>query len=134
MVKKPPVMEAQVTALLVAQDAFRDDRGRTHVIGIFDSITTDKFPINISLMVFCAIKGAGTHRALVRIEDSLGDKMAESEPIDVEVTPQKGGHQLFLRFAITLKASGLYKVLAFLDGVREIEHPLFVRQGSTTPA
>jgi hypothetical protein len=122
-----PQLAAQVTALLVAQDAFQDNRGRTHVIGIFDTIGVPKFPVNISFMVYCAIKGEGTHTALLKVEDSLGDKIAESKPMIAEITPQKG-HQIFFGFGLTLKAPGLYRIIAFLDGIREIEHPLFVRE------
>lgn len=125
---KQPQLQAQVTALLVAQDAFKDDRGRTHVIGIFDTIGAPKFPVNIGFRVFCAIKGEGTHTALLRVEDSLKDRIAESEPMVVEVTQQKG-HEIFFGFGLTLKAPGLYRIIAFLDGIREIEHPLFVREG-----
>ncbi len=119
---------AQVTALLVAQDAFQDNRGRTHVIGIFDTIGAPKFPFNVSFMVYCAIKGEGTHTALLKIEDSLGDKIAESQPMISEVTIQKS-NQIFFGFGLTIKAPGLYKILAYLDGIKEIEHPLFVREG-----
>ena len=129
---KQPRLLAQVTALLVAQDAFQDKRGRTHIIGIFDTLGAPKFPVNISFMVYCAVKGEGTHTALVRIEDSLGDHIAESEPMIVEVTQQKG-HQIFMGFGLTLKAPGLYRVIAFLDGVNEIEHPLFVREAPASP-
>lgn len=122
-----PLLAAQVTALLVAQDAFQDTRGRTHVIGIFDTVGAPKFPINVSFMTYCAVKGQGTHRALLRVEDSLGDKIAESEPMDIEVSLQKS-HQIFFGFGLTLKAPGLYKIIAFLDGIKEIEHPLFVRE------
>jgi len=124
---KEPQLVAQVTALLVAQDAFQDNRGRTHVIGVFDTIGAPKFPVNISFMVYCAIKGQGTHTALLRVEDSLGDEIAKSEPMIAEVTPQKG-HQIFFGFGLTLKAPGLYQIIAFLDGIKEIEHPLFVRE------
>lgn len=122
-----PQLVAQVTALLVAQDAFQDTRGRTHVIGIFDTVGSPKFPVNISFMTYCAIKGQGTHTAFLKVENSLGDKIAESGAINVEVTQQKG-HQIFFGFGLTIKAPGLYKVLAFLDGIREIEHPLFIRE------
>ena len=124
---KQPQLVAQVTALLVAQDAFKDVRGRTHVIGIFDTIDAPKFPVNISFMVYCAIKGEGTYIVLLRVEDSLGKKIAESKPIPAEVTSQRG-HEIFFGFGLTLKAPGLYRVTAFLDGVKEIEHPLFVRE------
>ena len=127
---KQPHREAQVTALLVAQDAFRDDRERTHVIGIFDTISAPKFPVNISFMVYCAVKGEGTHTALLKVEDSLGDEIARSKQMIAEVTPQKG-HQIFFGFGLTLKAPGLYRVIAFLDGIKEIEHPLFIREGPT---
>ncbi len=118
---------AQVTALLVAQDAFQDNRGRTHVIGIFDTIGAAKFPFNVSFMVYCAIKGEGTHNAMLKVEDSLGDKIASSPQMIAEVTQQKG-HQIFFGFGLTLKAPGLYRIIAFLDGKREIEHPLYVRE------
>jgi len=124
---KQPQQVAQVTALLVAQDAFQDNRGRTHIIGIFDTIGAPKFPFNVSFMVYCAIKGEGTHTALLKIEDSLGDKIAGSEPMIAEVTQQKG-HQIFFGFGLTLKAPGLYRIIAFLDGIKEIEHPLYVRE------
>lgn len=130
MVKQPQLL-AQVTALLVAQDAFQDNRGRTHVIGIFDTIGVPKFPVNIGFMVYCAIKGQGTHTALIKIEDSLGDRIAESEPMIAEVTQQKG-HEIFFGFGLTLKAAGLYRIIACLDGIEEIEHPLFVREVPAT--
>ena len=122
-----PQLRAQVTALLVAQDAFKDERGRTHIIGVFDTVGAAGFPLNISFMVYCAIKGQGTHTALIRLENSLGDRVAESEPVVMEVTQQKG-HQIFNGFGVTFKAPGLYRVIAFLDGIKEIEHPLFVRE------
>jgi hypothetical protein len=122
---------AQVTALLVAQDAFMDNRGRTHVIGIFDTIGAPVFPFNISFMVYCAIKGEGTHTALLKVENSLGDKIAESKQMIAEVNPQKG-HQIFFGFGLTLKVPGLYRIIAFLDGKKEIEHPLYVREESAT--
>jgi len=124
---KEPQLAAQITALLVAQDAFEDKRNRSHIIGVFDSVGAPKFPVNISFMVYCAIKGQGTHTALIKIENSLGDRIAQSEPMVVEVNPQKG-HQIFMGFGLTLKAPGLYRVVAFLDGIKEIEHPLFVRE------
>ena len=124
---KQPQLLAQVTALLVAQDAFQDNRGRTHVIGIFDTIGAAKFPVNINFMVYCAIKGQGTHTALLKVEDSLGDKIVETDPMIVEVTQQKG-HQVFYGFGVSIKAPGLYRIIAFLDGIKEIEHPLFVRE------
>lgn len=130
---KQPQQVAQVTALLVAQDAFMDTRGRTHVIGIFDTVGTSKFPFNISFMVYCAIKGEGTHTALLKIENSLGDKIAESQPMIAEVTPQKS-HQIFFGFGLTIKAPGLYRIIAYLDGMKEIEHPLFVREESAPKA
>lgn len=129
---KQPQLVAQITALLVAQDAFKDKRERTHVIGIFDTIGATKFPVNISFMVYCAIKGEGTHIVLLRVEDSLGEKIAESKPMPAEVTPQKG-HEIFFGFGLALKAPGLYRVIAFLDGIKEIEHPLFIREEAAKP-
>lgn len=126
--RKQTKQDAQVTALLVAQDAFQDNRGRTHVIGIFDTVGSEKFPINISFMIYCTVKGEGTHTVVIKIEDSLGEKIAEPDPIIAEVTPQKS-HQIFLGFGITLKSPGLYKIIAFMDGIKEIEHPFFVREG-----
>lgn len=123
---------AQITALLVAQDTFEDNRGRTHIIGVFDSIGAPKFPVNISFMVYCAIKGAGKHTVVIKVEDSLGDRIAEPEPMIAEVTPQKS-HQIFFGFGLTLKAPGLYRIIAFLDGIKEIEHPLFVREEAAPP-
>lgn len=130
---KQPQLVAQITALLVAQDAFEDKQGRTHVIGIFDTVGAPKFPVNISFRVYCAIKGEGTHIVLLRVEDSLGEKIAESKPMPTEVTPQKG-HQIFFGFGLTLKAPGLYRVIAFLDGIPEIKHPLFIREETAKPS
>ena len=124
---KQPQQVAQVTALLVAQDAFQDTQGRTHVIGIFDTVAAPKFPVNLSFKVFCAVKGDGTQTVVIKMEDSLGDRIAEFKPMIAEVTPQKG-HQIFLGLGVTLKAPGLYRILAFMDGIKEIEHPLFVRE------
>jgi hypothetical protein len=80
------------------------------------------------LALWCAIKGEGTHTTLIKIEDSLGEKIAESKPMIAEVTPQRS-HQIFAGFGVTIKAPGLYRIIAFLDGIKEIEHPLFIREG-----
>ena len=124
---KQPQLLAQITALLVAQDAFQDTRGRTHVSGIFDTVGAPKFPVNIGFMVYIAVKGEGTHTVVLKMEDSLGDKIMQADPMIAEVTPQKS-HQIFMGIGVIIKAPGLYKVIAFLDGVKEIEHPLFVRE------
>lgn len=121
-----PRRDAAVTALIVAQDAFQDTMGRSHVIGIFDTIGTSSFPLNAAFVVYCRIQGQGTHTALLMIEDSLEETLVKTEPMVCEVSPTKA-HQWFARFGVTFKAQGLYKVKAFLDGVAEIEVPLMVR-------
>jgi len=123
-----PRRDAAITALIVAQDAFQDTVGRSHVIGIFDTIGSSTFPLNAAFVVYCRIQGEGTHMALLKIIDSLEDTVVKSDPMTCEVTLTKG-HQWFAGFGVTFKSPGLYRVRAYLDGVLEAEAPLMVRTG-----
>jgi len=125
--------DARLTALLLAQDAFKDVQGRIHVYGIFDTLATERFPCALTFRVFCRLHGQGTHSVYVKIIDSLDDKLLETPAMPCEVSPTKG-HDLFLTFGVTFKAQGKYTVQAFLDGVMEIETPLMIREAKQEDA
>ncbi len=122
-----PSQQAAITSLIISHDAFRDEKGRIHVYGIFDTIGAPRFPVNISFMVFCRVQGEGTHTAFFKIVDSLDEAVVQTEAMPFEVSLTKG-HAFFLGFGVGLKAPGLYKVKAFLDGKPELEVPLMVRE------
>lgn len=128
------LLEPRIAALLVAQDAFKDDRGRTHVHGIFDVITAPKFPIVISFMVFASFKGIkqGTYQAMIRLEDSLGATLAQTEQMHIEVTKYKG-HELFVNLGVRLSSPQMYMIKLFVDGKERIEVPMMVQQVEVTP-
>ena len=119
--------EARLTALLVAQDAFKDVQGRIHIYGIFDTLSADRFPITLTFRVFCRVHGEGNHTVYVKIVDSLDDKLVDTPAMPCEVSPIKG-HDLFLAFGVAFKSQGRYRVQASLDGVMELETPLMIRQ------
>ena len=125
--------EARLTALLIAQDAFRDLQGRIHVYGIFDTLSADRFPAPLTFRIFCRVHGEGNHTVYVKIIDSLDEKVAETEAMSCEVSPTRG-HDLFLTFRVAFKAQGRYCVQAFLDGVLELETPLMIRQARSEDA
>jgi len=127
--------EPRISALLVAQDAFRDERGRTHVHGIFDNIASPKFPLATSFMVFVVFKGTkqGTYQAMVQIVDSLGNKLAQTEQMVFEVTEFKG-HNLFINLGIRFPSPQLYKIELFVNGVPRLEMPLMVHQVEAAPS
>ncbi len=126
--------EPRISALLVAQDAFRDERGRTHVHGIFDNIASPKFPLVTSFMVFVVFKGTqrGTYQAMVRLLDSLGNKLIETEQMTFEVTEFKG-HSWFISLGVNFPSPQLYKIKLFVDGIEQLEMPLMVRQIEAAP-
>ena len=126
--------EPMIAALLVAQDAFRDERGRVHVHGIFDNIASPKFPVVTSFMVFVAFKGTkrGSYQAMIQLVDSLGNKLVETEQLVFEVTEFKG-HNLFINLNIRLPSPQLYKIKLFVDGIPRLELPLMVRQVEAAP-
>jgi len=128
------LLEPRISALLVAQDAFRDDRGRTHVHGIFDNIASPKFPIVTSFMVFVAFKGTkqGTYQAMIKLEDSLGNDLVQTEQVVFEVTEYKG-HTWFANLGIRFPSPQLYKIKLFVDGIPRLEVPLMVRQVEAAP-
>lgn len=127
-------LEPRIVALLVAQDAFKDDHGRTHVYGIFDNIASPKFPLVTSFMVFVAFKGTkqGTYQAMVRLVDSLDNKLAETEQMTFEVTEFKG-HNLFIKMGVHFPSPQLYKIGLFVDGVERLEVPLMIRKAEVAP-
>jgi hypothetical protein len=125
-------IEAHVTALLVAQDAFKDDRKRSHIHGIFDSLGALAFPVTIPFVIYCRLVGQGTHTVFVRIIDSLEEVLIKTDALPVEVTSSKG-HEIFLQLAVQFKAQGLYKVQAFVDGIPQLEVPLYVRHAPPPP-
>jgi hypothetical protein len=128
------LLEPRIVALLVAQDAFRDDRGRTHVYGIFDSINAPKFPIVLGFMVFAAFKGTkqGTYQALIKLEDSLGNILVQTEQMVIEVSEYKG-HTWFANVGIRFPSPQLYKIRLFVDGIPRLEVPLMVRLAEAAP-
>jgi len=127
-------LEPRISALLVAQDAFRDERGRIHVHGIFDNIASPKFPLTTSFMVFVAFRGTkrGNYQAMVRLLDSLDNKLVETEQMRFEVTEFKG-HNLFIKLGVRLASPQLYKIKLFVDGIERLDMPLMVRQVEATP-
>ncbi len=128
------LLEPRVVALLVAQDAFQDDRSRTHVHGIFDNITAPKFPIVISFMVFVAFKGTkqGTYQAMIKLLDSLGNIVIQTEQVTFEVTEYKG-HTWFANLGVRFPTPQMYRIELIVDGIPRIEVPLMVRQAEITP-
>jgi len=119
--------DAAITALVVAQDAFEDKRGRSHVIGVFDTIGAAGFPVNVTFTIYCRIQGEGTHTAYMKIVDSFDETLVETDPLVCDISPTKG-HQWFAGFGLTFKSPQLYKVRAYLDGVLEQEVPVMVRE------
>lgn len=128
------LLEPRISALLVAQDAFRDERGRIHVHGIFDNIASPKFPLVTSFMVFVAFRGTkqGTYQAMIQLLDSLDNKLAETKQMTFEVTEFKG-HNLFINLSIRFPNPQLYKIKLFVDGIPRLEMPLMVRQVEAAP-
>ena len=122
-----PSQQAAITSLIISHDAFRDEKGRIHVYGIFDTIGAPRFPVNISFMVFCRVQGEGTHTAFFKIVDSLEEAVVQTDAMPFEVNLTRG-HAFFLGFGVGFKAPGLYKVKAFLDGRPELEVPLMLRE------
>ena len=78
-----------LTAVVITQDAFRDERGRTHLIGVFDRLSTQSFPLTAEFMVWCNIKGHGTATIQLRLIDAENAELVMTDPLVVEVTPFK---------------------------------------------
>ena len=123
-----------LTAIVITQDTFRDERGRTHLIGIFDRLSTQSFPLTAEFMVWCNIKGHGTGTIHLRLIDAESAALLTTDPLVVEVTPFKG-HEWFLTVRTTFPSAGLYKLVALVDNEPQLEVPLMVWQtGETAPA
>jgi hypothetical protein len=111
---------------VICQDAFRDDRGRTHLHGVFDNLNTAGFPVHAQFMVWVSVKGRGVARVVLKIIDTLETALAVTEPVMAEVTPFKG-HEFFYSFGLSFAGAGLYKVIAYVDGIPAMEVPVTVR-------
>ena len=123
-----------LTAVVITQDAFRDERGRTHLIGIFDRLSTQSFPLTAEFMVWCNIKGHGMGTVRLRLIDAESGELVLTDPLVAEVTPFKG-HEWFLTLRTTFPSAGLYKLVALVDDEPQLEVPLMVWQADeTTPA
>ena len=123
-----------LTAVVITQDAFRDERGRTHLIGIFDRLSTQSFPLAAEFMVWCNIKGHGAATVRLRLIDADSAALVTTDPLVVEVTPFKG-HEWFLTVRTTFPSAGLYKLVALVDDEPQVEVPLMVWQtGETAPS
>ena len=119
----------RVTALLLGQDSFRDERGRAHVIGIFDTVGSQQFPMAFQFSIYCRLHGEGQHELLLRVLDPNGMEIVKSEPIMANLLPIQG-HQFFMSIGIQAESDGLYLVQAIVDGGVAQEAPLLVESGS----
>jgi hypothetical protein len=115
-----------VSSLVVCQEAYRDERGRTHLFAVFDNLNASGFPVQVPFMVWCSVKGRGTARLVLKIIDTLEAALVVTEPLIAEVTPFKG-HEFFFGFNLSFAGAGLYKVIAYLDGIPAMEVPLTIR-------
>ena len=130
-----PVSEAQpirLSAMVICQDAYRDDRGRTHLHGVFENLNASGFPVQTQFVVWCSARGRGTARMVLKIVDTLEQSVAVTEPMIAEVTPFKA-HEFFCGFNVALAGAGLYRVQAFIDGIPAGEVPLMVRLQAPVP-
>jgi hypothetical protein len=127
-------LEPRVVAMIVAQDAFNDVHGRTHVYAIFDNIVAPAFPVVTSFMVFAAFKGTkqGTHQAMIKIVDSLGNVLAQTEQLPFEISEYKG-HNWFAKFGMRFPSPQMYRIQLFVDGIQRLEVPLMARQAELAP-
>ena len=80
----------RVTALLLGQDSFRDERGRAHVIGIFDTVGAQQFPMAFQFSIYCRLHGEGSHELILRVLDPNGMEIVRSEPITANLLPHPG--------------------------------------------
>ena len=122
---KPPL---RLSAMVICQDAYRDDRGRTHLYGVFENLNASGFPVQTQFVVWCSVRGRGTARMVLKVVDTLDQSVAVTEPMIAEVTPFKA-HEFFCGFNVQLAGAGLYRVQAFIDGIPSGEVPLMVRLG-----
>ena len=118
----------RVTALILGQDSFRDERGRAHVIGIFDTVGAQQFPMAFQFSIYCRLHGEGTHQLILRVLDPQGMEIVHSEPITANLLPIQG-HQFFMSIGIQAESDGLFLVQAVVDGQVEQEAPLLVEAG-----
>jgi hypothetical protein len=128
-----PKQPVWLSAMVICQDAFRDDRGRTHLHGVFENLNATGFPVQTQFVVWCSARGRGTARLVLKIVDTLEQSVAVTEPMIAEVTPFKG-HEFFCGFNVALAGAGLYRVQAFIDGIPAGEGPLMVRLQAPPPA
>lgn len=121
-----------LSSMVICQDAFRDDRGRTHLHGVFENLNATGFPVASQFVVWCCARGRGTARLVLKIVDTLEQTIVVTEPLIAEVTPFKA-HEFFCGFNLQLAGAGLYRVQAFIDGIPAMEVPLMVRLVPPTP-
>ncbi len=121
-----------ISALVVCQEAYRDDRGRTHLHAVFDNLNAGGFPVVVQFMVWVSVKGRGTGRVVLKIVDTLESTLQVTEPLVAEVTPFKG-HEFFYGFSLAFTGAGLYKVIGYIDGIPSMEVPLMVRFAPPQP-
>ncbi|HET7771954.1 MAG TPA: hypothetical protein VFN74_24485 [Chloroflexota bacterium] len=127
-----PRLPLRLSAMVICQDAYRDDRGRTHLYGVFENLNANGFPVQTQFVVWCSVRGRGTARMVLKIVDTLDQSVAVTEPMIAEVTPFKA-HEFFCGFNVQLAGAGLYRVQAFIDGIPAGEVPLMVRMGQPVP-
>lgn len=124
----PEKSPLRLSAMVICQDAYRDDRGRTHLYGVFENLNANGFPVQTQFVVWCSVRGRGTARMVLKVVDTLEQSVAVTEPLIAEVTPFKA-HEFFCGFNLHLAGAGLYRVQAFIDGIPSGEVPLMVRLG-----
>ncbi|MBP7056661.1 MAG: hypothetical protein KBB52_07395 [Candidatus Omnitrophica bacterium] len=117
---------------VLCDDVRREDNGKFLLIGLFESINTNKFPaMHPTLFVvnrWC--KGEGEFKQKIRILDAMDQKIVfQTEDQVFELKDIDAHHTLISRFNnLVFKGPGKYWVEVMLDGELVLNYPIILRE------
>jgi len=116
---------------VLCDDVRREDNGKFILIGLFETIGANSFPVNHATLYVmnCWAGGMGTFTQKTRIVSPDNSLLIEDKPTKISLATLRSKHRIVARFNnLQFKTAGEYAVEVLLDDELRIRYPLIVEE------
>ncbi|MFC1806956.1 DUF6941 family protein [Candidatus Omnitrophota bacterium] len=116
---------------VLCDDVRREDNGKFILLGLFETIGTQQFPVQhpVLYVMNCWCSGIGAFRQRTRIVTPENEKLVEDNETDFNLADLKSKHRVVARFNnLFFKTPGEYAVEVLLNNELKVRYPLMVEK------